>query len=270
MRQSWLAWVVAAAIVLLSPAGASVEAQEPPPELSRPVNDLARVVDQASADAMDRIIRALQAASGDVLVVATIPTFAPYGDIREYAVRMFENRGRGIGAKGQDNGLLILLAVEDRRVWIETGYGLEPIVTDGFAGETSRQYMLPAFRRGEYGAGLLAGVERVAGRIADARGVSLEGVEPVRPEPRARVGIGPGTIIAILVVFLILRAISGGGRGGRGRRRGPFIWGGAGWSGWNSGVGPFGRGGFGGGGFGGGFGGFGGGRSGGGGGGAGW
>ncbi len=272
MRPNLPAWIVSAAIVLLLPAGGWAGAQDALPELTRPVNDFARVVDPASAEAMDRVIRALQAASGDVVAVATVPTFAPYGDIQEYAVRLFENRGRGIGSKGQDNGLLILLAVEDRRVWVEVGYGLEPIVTDGFAGETSRQFMLPAFRRGEYGAGLLAGVERVAGRIADARGVSVEGVEPVRPEPRARVGIGPGVIIGLVVLLLILGMISGGGRGGRrGRfRRGPFIWGGPGWSGWNSGVGPFGRGGFGGGGFGGGFGGFGGGRSGGGGGGAGW
>ena len=55
---------------------------------------------------MDELIRALQQASGDVVVVATVETFEPYADIREYAVKMFENRGRGIGEKGKDNGLL--------------------------------------------------------------------------------------------------------------------------------------------------------------------
>jgi uncharacterized protein len=260
--------IAAVALLLGALAAPPAHAQEAPPELTRPVNDFARVVDQASADAMDRMIRALQSATGDAVVVATVPTFTPYGDIREYAVRLFQNGGRGIGQKGKDNGLLVLLAVQDRRIWVEVGYGLEPIVTDGFAGETSRQYMLPALRRGEYGAGLRAGVERLVGRIADARGVSLEGVEPVRPAPRGRSNLGPGTIVTLIVFFLILRMLSGGGggRGGRrGFRRGPVIWGGSGWSGWSSGVGPFG-----GGGFGGGFGGFGGGRSGGGGGGAGW
>lgn len=257
-------------LILCAVLAASGRAQDEIPELTRPVNDIAGVIDAKNAQAMDRIIRSLQAASGDVVVVATIQTFAPYADIREYAVRMFGNKGRGIGEKGKDNGLLILLAVNDRRVWMEVGYGLEPIVTDGFAGETSRQYMTPAFRRGDYGAGLLAGVERIAGRIADARGVELEGVQPVRVRPRGGFPLSP-VVIGLIVLFIVIRSLTGGGRGGRGGfRRSRTYWGGPfGWSGWNSGIGSFG-GGFGGGGFGGGFGGFGGGRSGGGGGGAGW
>ena len=90
------------------------------------------------------MIRALQAATGDVVVVATVPTIEPYGDIREYAVKLFENHGRGIGEKGKDNGLLILLALKERQVWVEVGYDLEQWITDGFAGETSRDVMAPA------------------------------------------------------------------------------------------------------------------------------
>ena len=108
------------------------------------MNDFAHVIDPASAAEMDREIRALKAASGDVVVVATIDTFAPYADINEYAVKMFENHGRGIGDKGKDNGLLVLLAVKDRRVKVEVGYDLEQFVTDGFAGEVSRTVMAPA------------------------------------------------------------------------------------------------------------------------------
>jgi uncharacterized protein len=264
-KTSLLLWVFATWLIVPSLA----PAQEPPPELTAPVNDFANVIDPSSERAMDSLIRSLQQASGDVVVVATIPTYQPYGDIREYAVRMFENRGRGVGAKGQDNGLLILLAERDRQVWVEVGYDLEQFITDGFAGETSRQYMVPEFRRGNYGAGLLAGTSRIIGRIADARGVTLQGVRPTTP--RAVGSGGPGTpfiialFIFIVVVQLIARAL-GFGRRRRFRRGG---WGGY-YGGWHSGVGPFGGGGFGGGGFGGGFGGFGGGRSGGGGGGASW
>ena len=110
------------------------------------------MVDSRSAAQIDQLSRALQKASGDVVVVATAPTIEPYGDIREYAVKLFQNNGRGIGEKGKDNGLLILLAVKERKVWIEVGYGLEELITDGFAGETSRQYMVPQFRNGGYGA----------------------------------------------------------------------------------------------------------------------
>jgi uncharacterized protein len=218
---------------------------------------------------MDSLIRSLEQASGDVVVVAAVETFAPYATLQEYAVEMFENRGRGIGRKGRDNGALIVLAVKDREVRIEVGYDLEQFITDGFAGETSRQHMAPEFRRGRYGAGLLAGTSRIIARIAEARNVTLQGVRPSRTR---RVGSGQGSsataLIALIAFILVIRAVAGAlGMGGRRLRRRP--WGGY-YGGWHSGVGPFGGGGFGGGGFGGGFGGFGGGRSGGGGGGASW
>jgi uncharacterized protein len=251
---------------------APARAQEEIPELTRPVNDFAGVIDPESERALERIIRSLQQASGDVIVIATVPTFKPYGDINEYAVKMFENHGRGIGQQGRDNGLLVLLAVADRRVRVEVGYDLEEFITDGFAGETSRQFMAPEFRQGEYGRGLLAGVARIADRIADRRRVSLDGVSPPPPPARRRTGFSTGAVVGLFLLVLLLNGL---GRSRRVRR-----------GGWHSGVGPFGggfgggigglggggfgRGGFGGGGFGGGFGGFGGGRSGGGGGGAGW
>jgi uncharacterized protein len=240
-----------------------------PPELTQAVNDFARVIDPASTAEIDRVIRALKAASGDVVVVATVKTVQPYADIRELAVKMFENRGRGIGDKGKDNGLLILLALDERRVWVEVGYGLEQWITDGYAGETSRDFMVPEFRNGRYGAGLLAGTTRIAGRIARGRNVQLTGVELPRERQAPGIQISLSWIVLLFIIIVLVSRMSGGP--GSGIRRG-------GWSGWSSGVGPFGGGwgggfGGGGGGFGGGgggFGGFGGGRSGGGGGGAGW
>jgi uncharacterized protein len=241
--------------------------QPQPPELTRPVNDFANAIDTASEAELERRILELKKASGDVVVVATIDTFAPYADIREYAVKMFENGGRGIGQRGKDNGVLVLLAVDDRQVRVEVGYDLEQFITDGFAGETSRQYMAPQFRRGQYGSGLQAGVTRIVSRIAERRNVTLQGV-PRESERTPSTGSGGNLLIMLFVLFIVINALAGRTR----RRR--F---GRGWGSppiWTSGVGPFGggfgRGGFGGGGFGGGFGGFGGGRSGGGGGGASW
>ena len=91
---------------------ASLLAQDPPPELTRPVNDFAGVIGPDAEQQLDDLIRRLQAASGDVIVVATVETFQPYGDITEYAVKMFENHGKGIGQKGKDNGVLVLVAVQ--------------------------------------------------------------------------------------------------------------------------------------------------------------
>jgi uncharacterized protein len=251
----------------------AVQAQELPPELTRPVNDFAGIIDSGSAQQLDRLIRSLEAASGDVVVVATVATVEPYADATEYAVKMFENRGRGVGDRDTDNGVLVLVAVKEREVRIEVGYGLEEFITDGFSGNLTRDVIAPEFRRGNFGAGLVSGVSTIAGRIAEARGVSLQGVpEPRRPRQRTR-GLGAGGLVALFILLMALRAIGGGGRGGR---RGGGGWGTAAAIGaWTSGVGPFGGGfrgggGFGGGGFGGGFGGFGGGGSGGGGGGGSW
>jgi uncharacterized protein len=247
-------------------------AQPQPPELTQPVNDFANVLDSSSARELDALIRSLQQATGDVVVVATIDTFAPYGTIDEYAVKMFENHGRGIGERGRDNGLLILVAIKDRRVKFEVGYELEEFVTDGFAGQISREDMAPLFRRGEYGQGVLAGAQRVISRIAERRNVTLQGVRAERRRGAPQTGSGGSLIVALIVLVMIINVIAGRLRG---RRRFRGGWGGGG--GWSSGIGPFGGGfggGFGrGGGFGGGFGGFGGfggGRSGGGGGGGSW
>jgi uncharacterized protein len=242
------------------------------PELTAPVNDFAHVLDAESIKELERLILALERASGDVVVVATTPSIEPYADIREYAVELFENHGRGIGDRSKDNGLLILLAPNSRRVWVEVGYGLEEWITDGFAGETSREYMTPHFRNGNYGAGLIAGTARIVGRIAQGRNVQLPGVTLPRERRREGSPIPTAAIVLIIVLVILMSRKDSGGPGRRIRR-----WGGNGWSGWSSGVGPFERsgfgrsGGFGGaGGFGGGFGGFGGGRSGGGGGGGSW
>jgi uncharacterized protein len=239
------------------------------PELNAPVNDFVHVIDPENAMAIERMIRTLKEATGDVVVVATVPTIEPYGDIREYANKLFENHGRGIGDKDKDNGVLILLALKERRVQIEVGYGLEQWITDGFAGETSRQHMAPEFRQGRYGDGLRIGTERIIGRIAQGRNVTLDGVRIPREQPASGGSFSFGTIVFIFFLVLMLSRLGT-------RRRGFRRWGGGGWSGWSSGVGPFGGGwggggfGGGGGGFGGGFGGFGGGSSGGGGGGSSW
>ena len=264
---------LALCIAIVASGFSRTSAQAPLPELTKPVNDFANVIDPADEQQLDEMIRSLQAASGDVVAIATVDTAAPYATPREYAVELFENRGRGIGTRGKDNGVLILVALKERRVEIEVGYGLEEWITDGFAGETSRDYIAPQFRNGRYGAGLIAGTARLINRIAEGRNVELAGVpRPVeRRRPAVRIPVP-----LIIVFFIAIILMSRRRRGPRGGRR---YWGGSGWSGWSSGVGPFGGGawtrggfggGFGGGGFGGGFGGFGGGSSGGGGGGAGW
>ena len=271
---TWIAATIVLSIVGSGFSRTSAQTSAPLPELTNPVNDFANVIDSADEQRLDEMIRSLQAASGDIVIIATVDTVAPYATPRDYAVQLFENRGRGIGTRGKDNGLLILVALKERRVEIEVGYGLEEFITDGFAGETSRDFIAPQFRNGRYGAGLIAGTSRIIGRIAERRNIELSGVPRPAERRRPSFEIPLPLIIAIFIAIMLMSRRRRGPRGGR------RYWGGSGWSGWSSGVGPFGGGawtrggfgggGFGGGGFGGGFGGFGGGRSGGGGGGAGW
>jgi uncharacterized protein len=268
---------LAAALLVCLWAGRAM-AQPAPPPLTQPVNDFANVIDPQSARTIDALIRSLQRATGDVVVVATVDTFQPYATIDEYAVKMFENGGRGIGEKGRDNGLLVVVAVNDRRVRVEVGYELEQFITDGFAGQVRDEELAPRFRQGNYGAGLVAGVQRLVGRIAQGRNVSLQDLPQEPRTVRRRRASGGGAVFWLFIAFIVIRALVSGI--GRNSRRGPPGGGGPGWGGWSSGVGPFigrrggfGGGGFGGGGFGGGgggFGGFGGGRSGGGGASGGW
>jgi uncharacterized protein len=249
-------------------------AQPAPPALTDTVNDFAGIIDASSRAELDKRIRALKDTTGDIVVVATVPTFQPYSTIDEYAVKMFENGGRGVGAKGKDNGLLIVVAKDDRKVAIQTGYDLEEFIPDGFAGQTIRDAIGPAFRAGRYGEGLVDATTRIINRIAEKRGVTIPDVPVSRPAQASRSrGRFPFGSLIWVVIFIAIAA-----RNSRRRRR--RYWGSGPWSNWTGGVGPFGGGGFGGsggsfggggGGFGGGgFGGFGGGRSGGGGASGGW
>jgi uncharacterized protein len=270
-----------AAVLLIAPAPTLAGAQEVP-RLTEPVNDFANVIDASSERDIDARIRALERASGDIIVVATVETFAPFGSIEEMAVKMFENNRTGIGQKGQDNGALILVAVKDRKVRIEVGYGLEEYLTDAFSGQTIRDIITPRFRQGEMGAGLLEGTNALVNRVASRRGVVVDGALPTPASQRRREEIPSGLLIPLIIggfmLFSFLSSMAAALNRGKGkkRKRGP-------WSGWHGGVGPFGGGSFGGGfggggfggrggggGFGGGFGGFGGGGSGGGGASGGW
>ncbi len=195
---------------------------------------------------MDREIRALTAASGDVVVVATVPTIEPYGDIREYATKLFENNGRGIGQKGKDNGLLILLAVKERRVWIEVGYGLEeldhrrirgrndPRGDDAGVSSGSLRTRTPRRDDADHWTHCAGAQYSAHGRRGSAR--LLAGARAQFP---FRGSSSSSCSSSSSAEWVAVRA--------RGVRR----WGRGGWSGWSSGVGPFG-GGWGGGGFGGG------------------
>jgi uncharacterized protein len=223
-----------------------VRAEAPFPSPRGAVNDFAGVIPPSYRDAMERLAGEVLAKTGAALVVATVAS-TEGRDPDEYANQLFESWG--IGKKGEDRGVLLFLAVKERRVRIETGYGLEGVLPDGLAGSILDRYVLPDLRKGEYGPGLLNGMKAVAAVVAGEGGrVSAPAERPL--EKRG------GSLARSLFLFFVLFLLLGTRRG---RAMLPYILlmmlsGGGGGSR---------RGGFGG--FGGGFGGFGGGMSGGGG-----
>ena len=138
------------------------------PELTRPVNDFAGVIDDTAARAMEAQIQGLQRDTGAVVIVATLRTCAPVTDIRACSMAVFENHGKGIGQRGKDNGVLLLLVLNDRQVRITTGYGLERVIPDARALEIVDE-MTPSFRAARYGEGLRHGLDRIATEIRRVR-----------------------------------------------------------------------------------------------------
>lgn len=187
---------------------------------------------------------------------------------QDFANRLFKQWG--IGPKSGDRGVLILLAVRDRKYWVEVGYGLEPILPDGKVGGFGRE-IVPLLRQGDYSAALLQLTSSIAGVIAQASGVTLDQKPPprsARPQPAFSPAIPFLIFLAFMIFVGFLRRLARPGLGRWGRGSGWWMGGGP-WIGGGFGGGLGGGGGFGGGG-GGGFGGFGGGASGGGGAGGSW
>ncbi len=278
-RRARLAILLASWWMLLLGAGAiaqtrdTVATGEPAiPEPTGFVNDVAGILSEPKRAQLEGFLDQVKKTTGAEFAILTMRSTAPLSP-SDYKVKVFERWG--LGEKGQDNGLLMLVAVEEREVRFETGYGLEGALPDGFQSRVFRTEMAPRFREGDYDAGVVAGVLACAARIAKEKGVALtwEGRELRYREGRGGLPVWV-LVIAVLMVFALASAISRSARHTGRRRRGGYgswgSWGGPGWGG-GFGGGSFGGGSFGGGGSSGGsFGGFGGGSSGGGGGGGSW
>jgi uncharacterized protein len=221
------------------------------------VNDFARVIDQGNADKLSSLIEELEQKTSTEIAVVTVNSIAPY-DEKVFARALFDNWKPG--KKGKDNGVLVLLAIKERRWRVETGYGVEGILPDGLCGEIGRNYMVPDFKAGKYGQGLYQGVRAIANIIAKDAHVTLatlgnfEEITSVRPSPANHSDVFVILIIfAVIAVLMILSNLGEYGNSGYGYGGGYYRSSGGGFGGGGGGFGGFGGGGGGGGGAGGGF-----------------
>ena len=248
---NWFKFVVCA--VLSTVVLASLVAQEPFPNATGFINDYAGVLDTQVRASLEGLAQELQGKTGAEVAVAVLESLGDES-LEDYSNRLAEHWGVG---DQDDRGALLLLAIEDRRMRIEVGYGLEGVIPDGAAGAI-RDDMTPYLRQGNYNAAVAVGVSSIAAAIAEDSGVTLSG-GLVRSSRRQRSGGESGWLRLLLLLgvpflFMRRRTVGGGWHGAPlaaawmmgGMSRGI----GGGYGGGGHGGGGFG--GFGGGGFGGG------------------
>lgn len=189
---AWLLWLVCL------PLQAQSLAQIPP--LDSPVVDITGTLTTAEKQPLEQQALALQQRKGSQLQVLIVPSTRPE-TIEQYAVRVFEQWK--LGRKGIDDGVLLVVAKEDRAVRIETGYGLEGAIPDAVANRVIQEYLAPKFREGDY-----------AGGIADAIGMLVQLIdgEPL-PEPvsghRAGAEGGGDWLFALFAAFVVATIVRG-------------------------------------------------------------
>lgn len=236
-------WAIA---LLLALTAVAAQAQPKFPALTGRVVDQAQVLDPASERRLSQTLEAHERATTEQIVVVTVPDLQGY-TIEEYGYQL--GRHWGIGQAGRDNGALLIVAPNERRVRIEVGYGLEGRLTDAQSAIIIDQAITPAFQQGDYTGGIVNGVNAILRVLA---GEPLPAQSEPRPEadgPRHD-GFSPLFFILLFIILSMLRrgrrrsllgAILLGSTLGRGGRHGGF--GGRGGGGFRGGGGGFGGGG---------------------------
>ena len=217
------------------------------------VSDFAHAIDAANAQRIEAYCGILEQATGAQMAVVTLDTLDG-DDVAAVANKLYHQWG--IGKKPNDEGMLILFVIKDKKDRAEIGYGLEPVITDADSGAVLRS-LRPILQQGTYGPAALAAAQQFGAKIAASKNVQLP--EDVRVRTRTQVSRGPSIPwpFIILGIFFLLSLFGRGGGGGvGGLLTGMFLgnmmgrgggWGGGGFGGSSSGGGGGGFGGFGGG-----------------------
>jgi uncharacterized protein len=190
-------------LCLLWPAALAAAPHYPSPKGY--VTDAAGVLDPSSKAQLENQLAEFERQTTIQIAVATVPSLE--GEtIESYAVALFKQWG--VGKKGKDNGVLVLVAPSEHKARIEVGYGLEPVLTDGTCGQIIRDEMLPAFRQNQYGPGLVAAVGAI--RLV-LNGGTLPSHSPLKMVPLFARGLSKPVFMIFLMLFLAFPATTIGG-----------------------------------------------------------
>lgn len=185
---------------------ASGSTPEPPARPSGYVEDLADALTPETRRQLSAYILELEQKTTAQVLILTVRSLDGE-DIAGFALRVAEKWKPG--QKGKDNGVLVAVAMADKKYRIEVGYGLESVLPDSLVGSIGREHLVPYFRKGDYGAGLVSATSVIALTIASGQGVELSGLpQPQRP-PKPKETLSPALLY--LLLFLALGAV-------------PFLW----------------------------------------------
>ena len=200
------------------------------PKLTGQVVDDANLLDPQQEAQLTQKLAALEKNSGRQLVVVTLPSLQGY-EISDYGYQL--GRAWGIGEKDKNTGALLIVAPNERKVRIEVGYGLEPIITDGLSFLIINNQILPRFKANDYPGGIEAGADALVKQLTlppdQARKVAADADKARKPQEG---GFPIGTVIFILIiVFFVVMPMVNEARGGGGFSGGGGSFGGGGASG---------------------------------------
>ena len=199
------------------------------PQLTGRVVDQANIIPDDREAALTAQLEQLQRATSRQLVVATVSSLEG-NDISDYAYRL--GRHWGIGQAGANNGAVLLVAPNERRVWITVGPGLQGFVTDAFTGQVIRDQIIPRFRENDYPGGIEAGVNALVTQLAappeqaEQRAIEAERARDSAGGGEGSGGAGFGFIVLLFIIGLqILIGVIGAAGSGRRRPARPSPWG---------------------------------------------
>jgi uncharacterized protein len=196
--------IILFALLFLLPA--AVRAQGEVPALQGRVNDYANLISPDQKQRMEAQLAQFEQQTGNQVAVLTVETLNGE-DIEGYANRV--SRAWALGQKGKDNGVLLLVAHKDRRMRVEVGYGLEPVLTDLQSNIIQNEVIIPYFKRGDFGGGIEAGVKALLSTI---QGKEVEPAPAQQPAGGGGGGGGGGFLVFMLFIIVpfILNAIRSG------------------------------------------------------------
>ena len=199
--------LAASSLLLLVLVSSSPASTPQPPATPRDyVVDLAGVIPEEVQARLNAYLKELEQRTTAQVLVLTVQSLDGQS-IEEFAFKTKEDWK--LGQKGKDNGVLIVVAVKDRKYRLEIGYGLESVLPDSMVGSIGREYLVPYFRKGDYGAGIYAATLAVANTIASEEGVQISGMPGMAAQQPRNVSSGRplGAFQAIMVVAFIVIAL---------------------------------------------------------------